>query len=168
MEQPEDGVRQAYPIADLQAVANATAAPVAEDQLSSSGQSTVPSGTVDRPSTATATAAEGEQETFPRAYVEQLRQEAADARVKARRADDLAQQLFSARVAATGLLVDPADLPYDEQLLDDAGAMEAAIEALITAKPHLASRIPRGDIGQGVSDPADTVDLAALLRAGAN
>ncbi len=161
--QPEDGVRQTH---DLQPVADATGAPVAEDHLSSSGQSTDSFGAVDSPSTATA--AEGEQETFPRAYVEQLRQEAADARVKARRADDLAQQLFSARVAATGLLVDPADLPYDEQLLDDPGAMEAAIEALITAKPHLASRIPRGDIGQGVSDPADTVDLAALLRAGAN
>lgn len=112
--------------------------------------------------------AEVEQEQFPRAYVEQLRQEAADARVRARRADDLAQQLFSARVAATGLLADPTDLPYDEQLLDDQAAMEAAIEALITAKPHLASRIPRGDIGQGASGAADIVDLAAILRAGAN
>ncbi len=140
MEQPEDGVRQTHPTVDQQDVQQ-------------------PDAPVDP---------ETKQETFPRAYVEQLRQEAADARVKARRADDLARQLFSARVAATGLLVDPADLPYDEQLLDDPAAMEAAIEALITAKPHLASRIPRGDIGQGVSDPADTVDLAALLRAGAN
>lgn len=146
---PEDGLSQAYPIA----AATGELSPVDPED-------------VREPDTPAAPATE--QETFPRAYVEQLRQEAADARVKARRADDLAQQLFSARVAATGLLVDAADLPYDEQLLDDPGAMEAAIEALITAKPHLASRIPRGDIGQGVSDPADTVDLAALLRAGAN
>lgn len=145
--QPEDGLSQAYPTA----AATGELSPVDQEDVREPDTPAAP-----------------EQETFPRAYVEQLRQEAADARVKARRADDLAQQLFSARVAATGLLVDPADLPYDEQLLDDPAAMETAIEALITAKPHLASRIPRGDIGQGVSDPADTVDLAALLRAGAN
>lgn len=107
------------------------------------------------------------EETFPRSYVEKLRQEAAEARVKAKKATDYAEALFHARVAATGRLADPADLPFDADQLDDLPAMEAAIDALIATKPHLAARTPRGDIGQGVSGVADTVDLAAILRRGA-
>ena len=103
-------------------------------------------------------------ETFPRAYVEQLRQEAADARVKAKRADAYAEQLFVARVAATGRLADPSDLPFDLALVDDHPGLEAAIDALLATKPHLASRTPRGNIGQGTTASPDTVDLAALLR----
>lgn len=107
-------------------------------------------------------------EAFPRAYVEQLRQEAAEARVRAKRADVLAEQLFYARVNATGRLADPTDLPFDPEILDDHPAIEAAIDALVAAKPHLASRTPRGDVGQGVlSGATDTVDLAAILRRGA-
>ena len=117
-----------------------------------------PEGTQDAPDT---------PDTFPRAYVEQLRQEAAEARVKAKRADDLAEQLFVARVAATGRLADPSDLPFDADALDDLPAMEAAIDALIAAKPHLAARTPRGDIGQGITTQTTDVDLAALLRRGA-
>ena len=107
-------------------------------------------------------------ETFPREYVENLRQEAADARVKAKKADELAQALFVARVAATGRLAGPTDLPFNADLLDDADALNAAIDALLDAKPHLASRTPRGNIGQGPTGAdTGTVDLAALLRAGA-
>lgn len=107
-------------------------------------------------------------ETFPREYVEKLRQEAADARVKAKKADELAQALFVARVAATGRLADPSDLPFNADLLDDAQQLTAAIDALLDAKPHLASRTPRGNIGQGPTGAdTGTVDLAALLRAGA-
>ena len=104
-------------------------------------------------------------ETFPREYVEKLRQEAAEARVKAKKAEGYAQALFAARVAATGRLADPSDLPFDETLVDDLPAMEAAIDALIAQHPHYATRKPRGDVGQGASGPADTVDLAGMLRA---
>lgn len=107
-------------------------------------------------------------ETFPREYVEKLRKEAADARVKAKRADDLARELFTARVTATGRLADPSDLPFSDELVADADALNAAIDGLLAAKPHLASRTPRGDVGQGpTGGNSGDVDLAAMLRAGA-
>ena len=107
-------------------------------------------------------------ETFPRESVEKLRQEAAEARVKAKKADDLARELFAAKVTATGRLADPSDLAYDEALVADADALNAALDTLLAAKPHLASRTPRGDVGQGpTGGDSATVDLAAMLRAGA-
>jgi len=113
-------------------------------------------------------AAQDDPETFPREYVEKLRKEAAEARTRAKRADDQARELFAAKVTATGRLADPSDLAYDEALVADSDALNAAIDALLTAKPHLASRTPRGDVGQGpTGGDSGTVDLAALLRAGA-
>ena len=107
-----------------------------------------------------------DDETFPRAYVEKLRQEAAEARVRAKKADDLARELFTARVAATGRLADPNDLPFDDALLADMPALEAAIDELVAQHPHYAARRPRGDIGQGATgSDAGTVNLAGLLRA---
>jgi len=111
---------------------------------------------------------EADPETFPREYVVQLRQEAADARVKAKRTDDLATRLHGALVTATGRLADPSDLPYDEAHLDDETALTAAIDELLGRKPHLASRRPVGDIGQGATAASDTVDLAGILRARAS
>ncbi len=108
--------------------------------------------------------AQDSPETFPREYVEQLRREAAEARQKAKKADTYAQQLFAARVASTGRLADPSDLPFDEALVDDLPAMEAAIDELLGRKPHLAARTPRGDVGQGASTTAGDVDLAGILR----
>lgn len=106
----------------------------------------------------------GDPETFPKAYVEKLRKEAADNRVKAKNADNLAARLHTSLVASTGKLADPSDLPFDEAHLDDPEALDAAIEELITAKPHLASRTPRGNIGQGVSGKAeDDFSLAGWL-----
>ena len=110
-------------------------------------------------------ASQGNAETFPREYVEKLRKEAAEARLKAKKADDYARALFAARVAATGRLADPNDLPYDETLLDDLPALEAAIDALVAAHPHYAARTPRCDVGQGVVGGSESVDLAAMLRA---
>jgi len=109
-----------------------------------------------------------EPETFPREYVEKLRRESAGYRDKAKRTDELAQRLHTALVAATGRLADPADLPYDEAHLNDPDALTAAVDALLASKPHLASRRPTGDVGQGASGDAATVSLAGLLRAGAN
>lgn len=108
---------------------------------------------------------QSQSETFPREYVEQLRRENAEQRAKAKRADDLARQLFAARVTATGRLADPADLPFDDALLDDADGLTTAIDALLADKPHYAARRPFGEIGQGATETGSgDVDLAGILR----
>ena len=88
-------------------------------------------------------------ETFPREYVEKLRQENGKYRQRASEADALANRLHTELVRATGRLADPTDLPFDADHIADAGKMVAAIDALLESKPHLASRRPTGDIGQG-------------------
>lgn len=107
---------------------------------------------------------EEEPDTFPRSVVEKLRKENAGYREKARKAEDYARELFHARVAATGRLADADDLPFDEALLDDRDALLAAVEDLVARKPHMGSRTPRGDVGQGLSGSSATVDLAGILR----
>ena len=104
-------------------------------------------------------------DTFPRDYVEKLRDENAKYRQRAQKADDLAHRLHNALTDATGRLADPSDLPYDESHLDDPEALETAISELLAKKPHLGSRKPSGNIGQGVSSSTDAVDLAAMMRA---
>lgn len=106
-----------------------------------------------------------EPETFPREYVERLRTENGKYRQRAAQADDLAHRLHTALVAATGRLADPSDLPYDDAHLTDEDALMAALDELLTRKPHLAARKPRGDVGQGAGGTPTTVDLAGLLRA---
>jgi len=107
---------------------------------------------------------EEDPQTFPRGYVERLRHEAAEARVKAKDRDDLAHRLHAALTAATGRLADPSDLAYDDAHLADDEALNAAIDDLLARKPHLAARTPRGDIGQGATPTTTTVDLAGMLR----
>jgi hypothetical protein len=109
-----------------------------------------------------------EPDTFPRKVVEDLRRENATYRTRAQRADALAARLHTALVAATGRLADPSDLAFEETHLDDDNALTAAIDDLLTRKPHLASRRPAGDVGQGASASGETVDLAGLLRARAS
>ena len=85
--------------------------------------------------------------------------------VRAEGADNYAKRLHLELVRATGKLADPTDLEFNEVHLDDADALAAAIDDLLARKPHLASRRPTGEIGQGASTPAaSSVDLAALLR----
>ncbi|GFG94279.1 hypothetical protein [Mycobacterium timonense] len=80
-----------------------------------------------------------------------LRERAKAAEARAARTDSLAARLHTAQVAATGKLADPADFPYnpDADLLDDSEAFHQAIDELLEAKPHLKSRVPKGDVGQG-------------------
>lgn len=105
------------------------------------------------------------EDTFPRSYVERLRDENAKYRQRAQRSDELAERLHRELVARTGRLADPADLPFDEAHLDDPEALAEAVEELVAAKPHLASRKPTGSVGQGVmSGASTTVDLAGILR----
>lgn len=108
-----------------------------------------------------------ESDTFPREYVEKLRKEAAGHRDRAKRADDLAARLHTALVEATGRLADARDLPFDESHLDDPVALSEAIDAVLADKPHLATRKPFGNIGQGVTPVSNDVSLGGILRAGA-
>lgn len=110
------------------------------------------------------TAVEPEPETFPRAYVEELRQESGRYRLRAAHADDLALRLHVALVAATGRLADPGDLPFTEANLDDPALLTAAVDDLLARKPHLGDRRPRGDVGQGATPSAASFDLGGLLR----
>lgn len=105
-----------------------------------------------------------EPDTFPREYVEKLRDENARYRQRAGQADDLAAKLHTALVTATGKLMDPSDLEFDETHLDDPEKLTAAIDELLEAKPYLGRRTPKGDIGQGASGASETVDLAGMLR----
>lgn len=105
-------------------------------------------------------------DTFGRTYVERLRRESATYRERAQRADDLAKRLHTALVTATGKLADASDLPFDAAHLDDADALTAAIDDLLAGKPHLASRRPFGDVGQGNrGNTSVPVNLADMLRA---
>ncbi|KKB99604.1 hypothetical protein [Mycolicibacter arupensis] len=88
-------------------------------------------------------------DTFPREVVEKLRQESGKYRQRAQRADELAHRLHAELVRATGRLADPADLEFDEDHLADPDKLTAAVDELLAARPHLASRRPVGDIGQG-------------------
>ncbi len=114
-----------------------------------------------------------EPDTFDRAYVQRLRDEAASHRVKAKRADTLAARLVTALAANTHRLADPTDLTYSPDLLDadgipDQAKVADAVGDLLARKPHLASRRPQpGDVGQGAQAGSDGVSLAELLRAGA-
>lgn len=97
-----------------------------------------------------------ESETFPREYVEKLRTENGKYRQRAGEADTLAKRLHTELVRATGRLADPTDLAFDEDHLADADTMVAAIDALLEARPHLASRRPAGDIGQCNRGPSSS------------
>lgn len=92
-------------------------------------------------------------DTFPREYVEKLRTESKGYRERAKTAEanlDAAQrELFRVKVSATGKLASPDDLPYSADLLSDDEALTAAIDELVTSKPHYAARKPTGSVGQG-------------------
>lgn len=100
-------------------------------------------------------------DTFPRKVVEDLRQENGRYRQRAQKAE---QRLHNELVRATGRLADPSDLPFDAEHLDDDAALSAAIDTLLTRKPHLAARRPTGDIGQGVTKSTAPVNLHDILR----
>lgn len=112
-------------------------------------------------------APEPEQEdTFDRAYVEELRKENAKYRTRANAADTLAQRLHTALVAADGRLQDATDLEFNPEHLDSEKALEDAITALLEAKPHLRARKAAGDIGAGDRGEAhNDTDLIGIIRA---
>ena len=106
---------------------------------------------------------------FDAAYVSKLRQEAADNRVKAKRADDLARQVVRAMTRADGRLIEADDLAFDGAFIDDDGMVDsdrvvAAIDKLVERKPHLAARRPTGQMAQGARPETEEVSLLGLLR----
>lgn len=113
---------------------------------------------------------EGEKEqTFDRQYVEKLRKEAGDHRVKAKEQeeviDGLKRRLFLNEVKGLGKLADPTDLPYDAELVDDPDKLKEAVDDLLARKPHLGRRVPQGDAGLGVGSEHSTgVDLLGMMR----
>lgn len=105
-------------------------------------------------------------DVFPREVVEELRRENGKYRQQAKQADAYAHRLHIELVRATGRLADPSDLPFDAAHLDDDGVRLAeAIDALLESKPHLATRRPSGDIGQGQrGTSSEPFSLLGLLK----
>lgn len=174
-ENPEETQSVSEPLSesvgDGKSMANAMANAIPED--SGNPRETVANTSEELPVTPTNSeevldkSAEDDAETFPRSYVEKLRKEAAGHRDRAKRADDLAARLHTALVEGTGRLADARDLPFDESHLDDPVALSEAIDAVLADKPHLATRKPMGNIGQGVAPVSNDVSLGGILRAGA-
>ena len=99
-------------------------------------------------------AAEGDTDVFPRKVVEDLRRESASYRDRAKtaeaRAEELSRALFTARVAATGRLENPAEINYNADILDDIDAINAEIDSAIDARPYIKARPQaQGNVGQG-------------------
>ncbi|WP_418601575.1 hypothetical protein [Mycolicibacterium sp. SCSIO 43805] len=108
---------------------------------------------------------ESDPDTFPREVVEDLRKENGRYRQRAQKADDYAKRLHHELVRATGKLADPSDLTFDEDHLTDPEKLTAAVDDLLARKPHLATRKPAGDIGQGGRGSGDApLGLLDLLK----
>lgn len=118
-------------------------------------------------------ATDDERDTFPRPYVERLRARSAGYRTRANeaeaRAGALERELFTERVRALDVLADPADLPYDADLLDDADALRDAVTELVGKRPHLRRRgVAGGETGaREHTDTTETTSLLGIMRAGA-
>ena len=129
------------------------------------GSITIPDETLEDKGVRNVTPSSAEdQDMFPRDVVEKLRRENAAARTKAKDRDALAQRLHRVLVEQTGRLADATDLPFDEAHLADPEALTAAIDELLTRKPHLAARTFHGNIGQGATTDPASIDLATILR----
>ena len=106
-----------------------------------------------------------EHTTFSREYVEELRGEAAKYRTRAKHTEQVERRLHEALVRLDGRLHDASDLDFDPKRLEGEGGVEAAITALLEAKPHLAKRAPSGDVGAGVRGEVDAApDLISIMR----
>jgi hypothetical protein len=113
---------------------------------------------------------EVEPASFSAEYVRTLREEAASQRVKAKRTDEANARLLQALAQADGRLIEANELAFTDDLIDEVGIVDsvkvtAAIDALIQAKPYLASRRPTMPITQGVQTQLpETPGLFTLIR----
>ncbi|AOP55060.1 hypothetical protein [Brevibacterium aurantiacum] len=160
----QDHIAGADEMVDEGAISNAT--PEGECPVDTPDDDVASTDIVDGPNDAPEadSSPDDEPDTFPREYVEKLRDENAKYRQRAGQADDLAERLHHALVKATGRLMDPSDLEFDESHLKDSQELTASIDDLLKEKPYLGKRTPKGDIGQGASGASETVDLAGMLR----
>lgn len=107
------------------------------------------------------------------ATLAKVRREAKNLRDRAKaaeaRADELARELWTARVAATGKLDNPAELPFDAEILDDTDAINQAIETAIAQRPYIKSRKISGEVGQGQrGESPGPHDFSGLFRRNAS
>lgn len=115
--------------------------------------------------------ASAEPETFSREYVTRLRQEAAEARVRARMTDVANEHLLAAYAVADGRLQALDFLPPVADVLGDDGLVNRdkvtdAIGALLTERPYLA-QIKAAPLPGGVrTDPTPAIGWVDVLRGG--
>lgn len=112
-------------------------------------------------------------DTFPRPYVERLRARSAGYRARAKDAEartgELERALFTERVRALDVLADPADLPFNADLLDDADGLRTAVAELVRSRPHYRRRGTTSSAGTGSREQAagsSSVSLLGLMRNG--
>ena len=117
-----------------------------------------------------------QDKSYDEEYVKNLRDEAAAARVKAKRAEEAESRLRNYAIASAvqGILTQPDDLIWNDAYCDadgwpDPAKILAAAEELVERKPYLGR--PAGDVGQGrhssKQDESATSILGRLLKAGA-
>ena len=97
-----------------------------------------------------------DDDTFPRSYVQRLRERSNGYRLQLREresdVDTLQRQLFAERLQRLDLVIDHDAVPYDPALLDDDDALQEHVEGLLAAKPYLRKRKVSGNIGQHSSN----------------
>ena len=77
--------------------------------------------------------------------------------------EKLQQQLFTERVRSTGLMIDPADMPVNAELLDSPEELRQHVEEYLQQRPHLRRRqFPQ--IGVHEQGRAAGPSLADILR----
>lgn len=150
-----------------------TEKPLVGDAKGDPGASTEPTETPPVEPVVNAGDVSGEPKTYDETYVQNLRDEAASHRVKAKRSADAETRLHELAIAqaVAGILTSSDDLVWSDEYTDEAGWPDEAkiiqaAEDLVARKPYLGR--PRGDVGQGQqSDTLPSVSLSGLLRAGA-
>lgn len=111
-------------------------------------------GTPETPSDSTSEEQSHENDMFPRSYVEELREEAASWRVKAKKAEGVEEALRALAIEhyARGVLADVSALEWTEDMANDDGMPDGAkireaAEALLKEHPSLGR--PRGNVLAG-------------------
>ncbi|MDN5550870.1 MAG: hypothetical protein L0G54_09165 [Brevibacterium sp.] len=170
----QDHIGGADEMVDEGAISNATPegkCPVdtPDDEVSTqsgekSDEGAISNATPDEESESPDGESDDEPDTFSREYVQKLRDESARYRQRAGRADELAHSLHKLLVEQTGRLADPSDLNFDEAHLEDPESLTASIDDLLSTKPHLATRIARGDIEQGATPSDPEFSLTGIMR----
>lgn len=76
------------------------------------------------------------------------------------------QRLFTALVTLDGRISNPADIPFNAELLTDESALTETITRAIEANPRLSRNFVSGDVGQGPrGNSVNEPDLISLMRA---